>query len=180
LICISRAARACLASRQTTSSPRLRSSCTSHGVIAPVSIPMWVSLPECRRTKVLICSGFVGHWPRHSLRPASLTTQIAVIFCETSKPTKRVINEPPMVRITEQRRPDRGTIGRSSANRDYRMSTYDKAITNAARALERAGVIARGRRQVTILNRQGLVEASCECYQLVRSRITFHLPKTYA
>jgi hypothetical protein len=46
------------------------------------------------------------------------------IFCETSKPTKRVINEPPMVRITEQRRPDRGTIGRSSANRDYRMSTH--------------------------------------------------------
>jgi len=31
-----------------------------------------------------------------------------------------------MVRITGQRRPDRGTIGRSSANRDYRMSTYGK------------------------------------------------------
>jgi hypothetical protein len=30
-----------------------------------------------------------------------------------------------MVRITGQRRPDRGTIGRSGANRDYRMSTYD-------------------------------------------------------
>ena len=29
-----------------------------------------------------------------------------------------------MVRITGQRRPDRGTIGRSGANRDYRMSTY--------------------------------------------------------
>ncbi len=53
-------------------------------------------------------------------------------------------------------------------------------ITNAARELERAGVIARGRRQVTILDRPGLVEASCECYQLVRSRIIFHLPKTYA
>ena len=53
-------------------------------------------------------------------------------------------------------------------------------ITNAARELERAGLIARGRRQVTILDRQGLVEASCECYQLVRSRVTFHLPKTYA
>jgi hypothetical protein len=25
-----------------------------------------------------------GHWPRHSLRPALSTTQIAVIFCETS------------------------------------------------------------------------------------------------
>jgi CRP-like cAMP-binding protein len=53
-------------------------------------------------------------------------------------------------------------------------------ITNAARELECAGLIARGRRQVTILDRQGLVEASCECYQLVRARVTFHLPKTYA
>jgi CRP-like cAMP-binding protein len=52
-------------------------------------------------------------------------------------------------------------------------------ITNAARELERAGLITRGRRQVTILDRPGLVEASCECYQLVRSRVTFHLPKTY-
>jgi hypothetical protein len=31
--------------------------------------------------------------------------------------------EPPMVRITGQRRPDRGTIERSGAHRDYRMST---------------------------------------------------------
>jgi len=53
-------------------------------------------------------------------------------------------------------------------------------ISNAARELERAGLIARGRRQVAILDRQGLVEASCECYQLVRARLAFHLPKTYA
>jgi CRP-like cAMP-binding protein len=53
-------------------------------------------------------------------------------------------------------------------------------ITNAARELEDAGLVARGRRQVTILDRQGLTKASCECYQLVRTRITFHLPKTYA
>jgi CRP-like cAMP-binding protein len=53
-------------------------------------------------------------------------------------------------------------------------------ITNAARELEGAGLIARGRRQVTILDRQGLVTASCECYQLVRARVAFHLPKTYA
>ena len=52
-------------------------------------------------------------------------------------------------------------------------------ITNAARELERAGLIARGRRQVSILDRQGLVAASCECYQLVRARTAFHLPKTY-
>jgi len=53
-------------------------------------------------------------------------------------------------------------------------------VTNAARELERAGLIARGRRQVTILDRQGLVAASCECYQLVRARVASHLPKTYA
>jgi hypothetical protein len=41
-------------------------------------------------------------------------------------------------------------------------------------------LIERGRRQVTILHRQGLTEASCECYQLVRARLAFHLPKTYA
>ena len=52
-------------------------------------------------------------------------------------------------------------------------------ITNAARELERAGLIARGRRQVTISDRQGLTTASCECYKLVRMRLAFHLPKTY-
>ena len=53
-------------------------------------------------------------------------------------------------------------------------------ITNAARELERAGLITHGRRQVTILDRQGLVQASCECYQMVRAHVAFHLPKTYA
>ena len=52
-------------------------------------------------------------------------------------------------------------------------------ITNAAGELERAGLIARGRQQVTILDRPGLVTESCECYQLVRARIASHLPKTY-
>jgi CRP-like cAMP-binding protein len=53
------------------------------------------------------------------------------------------------------------------------------SITNAARELEGAGLIERGRRQVTIIDRQGLAKASCECYQLVRERVAFHLPKTY-
>jgi CRP-like cAMP-binding protein len=53
------------------------------------------------------------------------------------------------------------------------------SISIAAQELERAGLIERGRRQVTILDRQGLTKASCECYQLVRSRLAFHLPKTY-
>jgi CRP-like cAMP-binding protein len=53
------------------------------------------------------------------------------------------------------------------------------SITNAALEMERTGLIARGRRQITILDRQGLTKASCECYQLVRTRLAFHLPKTY-
>jgi CRP-like cAMP-binding protein len=53
-------------------------------------------------------------------------------------------------------------------------------VTNAARELELAGLIAHGRRQVSILDRQGLAEASCECYRLVRTRFAFHLPKTFA
>ena len=52
-------------------------------------------------------------------------------------------------------------------------------ITNTARELEHAGLIERGRRQVTILDRQALAQASCECYQLGRARFAFHLPKTF-
>jgi CRP-like cAMP-binding protein len=53
-------------------------------------------------------------------------------------------------------------------------------ISNAAREFERQGLIARGRRQVTILDRARLARAACECYQLVRSRFSVHLPKTYS
>ena len=52
-------------------------------------------------------------------------------------------------------------------------------ITNAFRELEGEGLIAPAREQVTILDRQGLMKASCECYQFVRKRVAFHLPKTY-
>src|SRR6266576_2277317 len=46
-------------------------------------------------------------------------------------------------------------------------------ITNVAQELEAAGLIERGLRQVAIRDRQGLIEASCECYKLVRSRTAF-------
>ncbi|MGZ5828291.1 MAG: Crp/Fnr family transcriptional regulator [Xanthobacteraceae bacterium] len=53
------------------------------------------------------------------------------------------------------------------------------SVTIAARELERMDAIERGRRQVTIRDREKLQKASCECYQLVRERVAFHLPKTY-
>jgi CRP-like cAMP-binding protein len=52
-------------------------------------------------------------------------------------------------------------------------------ITNAVREFEKAGLISPGQRQIAVLDRQGLLRASCECYQLARKRTAFHLPKTY-
>jgi CRP-like cAMP-binding protein len=60
------------------------------------------------------------------------------------------------------------------------LGVYRPTITNAARELEDAGLIVRSRQHVTIVDRKGLVKASCECYRLVRARLSFHLPKTYA
>src|SRR5579864_878069 len=59
------------------------------------------------------------------------------------------------------------------------LGVHRPSISNAAQELERTGLIERGRRQLTLLDRQGLTKASCECYQLVRSRLAFHLPRTY-
>jgi CRP-like cAMP-binding protein len=52
-------------------------------------------------------------------------------------------------------------------------------ITNAVREFEKAGLVAPGQRQIVVLDRRGLMRESCECYQLVRKRVAFHLPKTY-
>jgi CRP-like cAMP-binding protein len=59
------------------------------------------------------------------------------------------------------------------------LGVHRPTVTNVARELERSGLIARGRAQVTILDRRGLEEEACECYRLVRTRTAFHLPKTY-
>jgi CRP-like cAMP-binding protein len=59
------------------------------------------------------------------------------------------------------------------------LGVHRPSITNVIRELERAGIIECGRRQVSILDRERLLVASCECYQLVRTRIAHHLPKTY-
>jgi CRP-like cAMP-binding protein len=50
-------------------------------------------------------------------------------------------------------------------------------ITVALGEFERAGLIAGARRQVTILDRAGLVEESCECYQRLRERLGFGIPE---
>ena len=59
------------------------------------------------------------------------------------------------------------------------LGVHRPTITNALREFEKAGLVAPGQRQIVVLDRKGLLKASCECYQLVRKRIAFHLPKAY-
>jgi CRP-like cAMP-binding protein len=53
------------------------------------------------------------------------------------------------------------------------------SVTIVARELENEGLIKRRRKQVTITQRKALIKASCECYQLVRTRFASYFPKTY-
>ena len=53
-------------------------------------------------------------------------------------------------------------------------------MTNALGEFERAGLIAGARRQITILDRDGLAAESCECYHRLRERLAFKRLKIYA
>jgi CRP-like cAMP-binding protein len=59
------------------------------------------------------------------------------------------------------------------------LAVQRPSLTHAVAELEEAGLILRGRGQITILDRQGLIKASCECYQLIRKRVASHLPQAY-
>jgi CRP-like cAMP-binding protein len=50
------------------------------------------------------------------------------------------------------------------------------AVNLVARTLQRAGLIWYHRGQITILDRQGLEEVSCECYGLIRQQYEQHQP----
>ena len=53
------------------------------------------------------------------------------------------------------------------------------SVTHTIDDLARTGAICAGRGEVTIIDRQFLMEAACECYQITRARTAFYLPKTY-
>jgi CRP-like cAMP-binding protein len=59
------------------------------------------------------------------------------------------------------------------------LGVHRPTVTNAIRVLQQDGLIELGRSRVTLLDRDALMKASCECYQLVRFRIAHHLPKTF-
>jgi CRP-like cAMP-binding protein len=59
------------------------------------------------------------------------------------------------------------------------LGVHRPSVTNVVGDLQKQGLINYGRGRVTLLDRDGLMKASCECYGLVRTRIAQHLPKTY-
>jgi CRP-like cAMP-binding protein len=60
------------------------------------------------------------------------------------------------------------------------LGVHRPSITNVVGDLQRQGLIDCGRGRVTLLDRDGLMKASCECYGLVRTRVAQHLPRTYS
>jgi CRP-like cAMP-binding protein len=59
------------------------------------------------------------------------------------------------------------------------LGVHRPTVTNVARTLQNNGLIECRRGQVTILDRDRLIGASCECYQVVRARIAQHLPRSF-
>ena len=52
----------------------------------------------------------------------------------------------------------------------HMLGANRKSVTLAAQSLQKAGLIAYSRGNITVLNRRGLEKASCECYAVVRER----------
>jgi CRP-like cAMP-binding protein len=59
------------------------------------------------------------------------------------------------------------------------LGVHRPTVTVAARMLQRAGLIRYSRGVVTILDRTGLENATCECYGIVRRRFERLLPLTF-
>jgi len=74
---------------------------------------------------------------------------------------------------------ERNIYARGPNAASYLRKTTDGGRNWEKIEFEKAGLVAPGQRQIVVLTEKGLLQASCECYQLVRKRIAFHLPKTY-
>ena len=59
------------------------------------------------------------------------------------------------------------------------LGSRRSTVTVAAGSLQRAGWIDYSRGRIRIVNRAGLVSATCECYQIVRSTYDRMLPKNF-
>jgi hypothetical protein len=53
-------------------------------------------------------------------------------------------------------------------------------VSEVTRTLQDKGLIQQGRGMITVIDRPALLQAACECYQIIRQRYQQHLPQTYA
>ena len=70
--------------------------------------------------------------------------------------------------LTTRDRSDHDTLAVTQAQLAEILGVQRPTMTNALGEFERAGLIAGARRQITILDRQGLADQSCECYGRLR------------
>src|SRR4051794_27425153 len=115
-----------LASRHSTLRPALRRPCTSQGVIEPVSMPTLASTPACCEMRAEIGPGSVVQTPRQSRLPCSFTTQIAVVFCDTSSP---FATRPVRHNVTSQISDGASHRATAPGSRHYRRLAPRSAIT---------------------------------------------------
>lgn len=75
--------------------------------------------------------------------------------------------------LTTRDRSDSDTLPVTQSLLAEMLGVQRPTMTTALGELERAGLIAGARRQITILDRAGLSEESCECYHRLRERLGF-------
>ncbi|MEJ8571448.1 Crp/Fnr family transcriptional regulator [Microbaculum marinum] len=59
------------------------------------------------------------------------------------------------------------------------LSVHRSSVVLANRSLQNAGFIRQRRGTIAVIDREGLEEASCECYRMVRNRFEALLPGTF-
>ena len=82
--------------------------------------------------------------------------------------------------LTARDRSDNNTLPVTQILLAELLGVQRPTMTNALGEFERAGLIAGARRQITILDRAGLADESCECYHRLRERLAFDLPTARA
>ena len=80
--------------------------------------------------------------------------------------------------LTTQDRSDHDTLPVTQAHLAEILGVQRPTMTNALGEFERAGLIAGARRQITILDRQGLADESCECHGRLRPWVSGSDSKT--
>jgi CRP-like cAMP-binding protein len=82
--------------------------------------------------------------------------------------------------LTTRDRSDEDTLPVTQSLLAELLGVQRPTMTSALGGFERAGLIAGARRQITIVDRTGLTEESCECYHRLKERLGFNVPAALA